>query len=136
MTVGHKRKSLGSVSNKDEFELLRFCNKLNINVVGGASKLLKHFIKVVQPKEIISYCDRRWSQGNLYEKLGFSKIHYSKPSYFYVKNDKRYNRFNFRKDILVREGYDVDKTEHEIMKERSIYRIYDCGTILYKLTIY
>ena len=136
MTFGHKRKNLGSKSEEGSYELLRFCNKLNTSVIGGASKLLKHFIKIYNPKEIISYCDRRWSQGNLYEKLGFSKIHYSKPSYFYVKNDKRYNRFNFRKDILVREGYDADKTEHEIMKERCIYRIYDCGTILYKMTIY
>ena len=133
MTFGRKRRNLGSKSDNDEYELIRFCNKLNTNVIGGASKLLKHFIKEIKPKEIISYCDRRWSKGDLYEKLGFKKIHYSKPSYFYVKNEKRYNRFNFRKDILVKEGFDKNKTEHEIMLERNIYRIYDCGTILYCL---
>jgi hypothetical protein len=30
---------------KDEWELNRFCNKLNTNVVGAASKLLSFFIK-------------------------------------------------------------------------------------------
>lgn len=32
-------------------------------------------------------------------------------------------------------GFDKNKTEHEIMLERKIYRIYDCGTKLYKMTI-
>ena len=133
MTFGAKRKSLGSKSEEGCYELLRFCNKLNTNVVGGASKLLKHFIKTHNPKEIISYCDRRWSQGQLYEKLGFKFDHVSKPNYFYVINGKRENRFKYRKSELIKQGFDKNKTEHEIMLGRKIYRIYDCGTILYKL---
>lgn len=31
--------------NHNEYELIRFCNKLNTNVIGAASKLLNHFIK-------------------------------------------------------------------------------------------
>ena len=50
----------------------------------------------------------------------------------YVNNMRRMNRFGFRKDVLVKEGYDKDKTEHEIMLERGIYRIYDCGTKVWK----
>ena len=132
MTFGSKRKNLGSKSEDESYELLRFCNKLNTTVVGGASRLMNYFIKTHNPKEIISYCDRRWSVGNMYEKLGFTLDHVSRPSYFYIKGDKRYNRFGYRKDILIKQGFDKNKTEHEIMLERGIYRIYDCGTKVYK----
>ena len=134
MTFGKKRRSLGYTStNSDEYELLRFCNKLNHVVVGGASKLLNYFIKSYKPKEIISYADLRWSDGNLYEKLGFEKIKLTTPNYFYIINRRRVHRYKFRKDILVNEGFDEKLTENEIMEQRGIYKIYDCGNLLYKL---
>jgi len=126
------RPRVGIGSKYDGYELSRFCNKLNTNVIGGASKLLKHFIKVYKPNEIISYADRRWSSGDLYEKLGFMLTHNNKPNYWYINNKKREHRFKYRKDKLIKEGFDKDKSEHEIMLERGIYRIYDCGTITYK----
>ena len=61
-------------------------------------------------------------------------MHDSKPSYFYVNNDKREYRFKYRKNILVKEGFDANKTEHEIMLERKLYRIYDCGNKKYLLS--
>jgi len=131
MTFGNIRKNLGSKKIDGKYELLRFCNKLDTIVVGGASKLFKFFIKKYQPDTILSYCDLRWSDGNLYRRLGFVLDHISKPNYFYIKNLKRLNRFNFRKDILIKEGYNSKKTEHEIMLERKIYRIYDCGCGVY-----
>lgn len=116
----------------NEFELLRFCNKLNTCVVGGASKLLRHFLNEhTEITEITSYADRRWSKGNLYEKLNFVKTHVTKPSYFYVIGQMRENRIKYQKHKLVAAGFDSAKTEHEIMKERGIPRIYDCGTIKY-----
>ena len=128
---------LGIGKSYDGYELTRFCNKLNINVVGGASKILKYFIKLYNPKEIISYADMRWSQGNLYEKLGFTQTHINKPNYWYIVGKKRKHRLGFRKDKLKNEGFEIiNKTEHEIMLERGIYRIYDCGTITYKLCVY
>lgn len=35
--------TFGKARFSDEFELLRFANELNVNVIGGASKLLSHF---------------------------------------------------------------------------------------------
>ena len=131
MTFGNKRKNLGSLNEENTYELLRFCNKLNTTVVGGASKLLKYFIRKHNPKEIISYCDRRWSQGNMYEKLGFTLDHISQPNYFYVIGQKRENRYKYRKSELIKQGFNKEKTENEIMTERGIYRIYDCGTKVY-----
>jgi hypothetical protein len=124
---------LGIGSSYDGYELTRFANKLNTSVIGGASKLLKHFINTYQPKEIISYADRRWSQGDLYKKLGFKFVSNTPKSFSYIINNKREYRFKFRKDVLIKLGFDSKKTSHEIMLERNIFRIYDCGNKKYKL---
>jgi hypothetical protein len=133
MTFGSMRKIMGGVSNKDYYELLRFCNKLDTSVVGGASKLLKYFIKNYNPEQIISYADRRWSNGGLYVSLGFSFIHNSKPNYWYLNDKTREYRFKYRKSQLILDGYNPNKTEREIMFSRGIYRIYDCGNKKYQL---
>lgn len=127
MTFGKLRKVMGSKSSDGEWELIRFCNKLNTSVVGGASKLFKHFIKNYKPNKIISYSDNRLFNGGLYNTIGFSFDKNTTPNYFYVINNERKHRFNFRKDVLVKEGFDPNKTEQQIMQERGIYRIYDCG---------
>jgi len=121
MTFGKRRVAMGKKkTNKNEYELLRFCNRLNTNVLGGASKLFKYFKENYKPKEITTYADRSHSNGGLYEQLGFE---------FISKN----HRFNFRKDKLIKEGFEPNKTEHQIMIDRSIYRIYDSGNLKYKI---
>lgn len=133
ITFGKLRLNLGSKNQQNTYELIRFCNKLNTSVLGGASKLLVYFIKKYQPSEIISYADRRWSIGKLYENLNFQLYNISTPSYFYVKDKKRYNRFNFRKDVLVSKyNCPQDMTEHEFCLKNELYRIYDCGCLCYK----
>ena len=132
MTFGKLRNVLGNKNkNIGEFELLRFCNKINTIVIGGASKLLKHFNLKHQPNKIITFANKRYSNGNLYGVLGFVLDKTTQPNYWYVVGKKRKHRFSFRKDILVKEGYDPNKTEHQIMQERKIPRIYDCGNIKY-----
>ena len=131
MTFGRLRKPLNSKSNDNEYEMLRFCNKLSTNVIGGASKLFKYFVKNYKPIQIISYADRSYSNGNLYKKLGFNLSHISKPNYYYVIDNNKFHRFNYRKDILIKHGFDSNKTEHEIMLERKIYRIYNSGNLVF-----
>lgn len=135
MTFSKNRVALGCKAKEGEYEMIRFCNRLNLNVIGGASRLLKYFIKKYRPNKIKSYADRRWSKGNMYDKLGFKFIRCSKPNYYYVVNKKRENRFNYRKDILVKQGFDKNKSEHEIMIERKIPRIYDCGCLVYEINL-
>ena len=133
MTFGKLRKNLGSTAKEGSYELLRFCNKLGYSIPGAASRLLTHFKNDYHPMEIVSYADRRWSNGNVYEKLGFNLDHISKPNYFYVVNGKRRNRFSFRKDVLVRKyGCPPEMTEHEFCKSKGWWRIYDCGCLVYK----
>ena len=132
MTFGGLRKNLGTESKEGSFELLRFCNKLNTNVIGGASKLQKYFENKYKPNEIISYADLRWSDGNLYKKLNYELVSQSEPNYFYTKGTERENRFKYRKSELVKEGFDKNKTEKQIMIERGFSRIYDAGTLKFK----
>jgi len=130
MTFGKRRIAMGRKSTNDgEFELLRFCNKLNTNIIGGASKLFKYFINNYNPTEITTYADRSHSNGKLYKILGFDFISKTRPNYYYVIGNKRHYRFNFRKDVLIKEGFDPNKTEHQIMLDRKIYRIYDSGNL-------
>ena len=129
MCFNKPRSGIGS--KYDGYELSRFCNKLDTTVIGSASKLLKYFENMYQPKEIKSYADLRWSEGNLYKTLGFELNHINEPNYWYIINNQRKHRFNYRKSLLINEGFDASKTEREIMFERGIYRIYDCGTLSY-----
>ena len=118
--------------NISKYELLRFCNKLNTTVIGGASKLFNYFIKKYDPESIVSYADRRWSQGNLYEKLGFQLYNESKPNYYYVIKNKRVYRFNFRKDQLIKKyNCPPNISEKQFCLEQRWYRIYDCGCLCY-----
>lgn len=114
-------------NGKKEYELIRFCNKINYQIVGGASKLFNYFSKENNYDQIISYADISTFNGKLYEKLGFSKISLSKPNYYWVINNIRRHRFNYTKKKLVSCGYDPNKTEVEIMHELGHYRIFSTG---------
>ena len=84
-------------------------------------------------KSIISFADIRWSDGNMYEKLGFNLIHKSLPNYWYIEGDARIHRFNFKKSSLKHlPHYSDDKTEIEIMLEAGYDRIWDCGNLKYE----
>ena len=43
-----------------QWEMSRFCNKINTTVVGGAGKLFSYFLKNYTPKSILTYSDRRY----------------------------------------------------------------------------
>ena len=115
------------LNEKNIINLVRFCNKLDMSIVGGASKLFNHFIKTHTPNKVISFSDKRWSQGDLYLNLKFKFESDTPPSYWYVIGDERFHKFNFRKNRKNMVSFDQTKTEHQIMLDRKIYRIYDCG---------
>jgi hypothetical protein len=129
MTFGNLRKIMGQKSKDGSYEMLRFCNKLNTNVVGGASKLFKYFLKNYSPTEITSYADRSWSIGNLYLKLGFILEHKTRPNYYYIIENIRKHRFAYRKDTL---SDSKEKSEHQIMLDKKILRIYDSGNLKFR----
>jgi hypothetical protein len=116
--------------NDGEYNLSRFCNKLNTNVVGGASKLLKHFIIHNNPLRIVSYADKDWSNGGLYEKLGFSIEYETKPDYKYVIGGVRKHKSNYRKSNI---GGNLSESKE--MKKRGVCKIWDCGKIKFDISL-
>jgi hypothetical protein len=134
MTFGKYRRSLGRKSIDGEWELYRFCSLLNTNVIGSFSKLLKYFEKKILPKKIITYANYDWSfmDNNVYLNNGLEYNGKSEPNYWYFnKENMRKHRFAFRKDKLVKEGFDPSLTEYEIMTNNGYNRIYDCGSLRY-----
>jgi len=126
MTFGPNRYSTEGV------ELLRYCTLVDTSVIGGASKLFHHFLVNERPAVVVSFADRRWSgNGAFYTKLGFKLAGTTQPSYYYIIDNNLENRMKYQKHKLVSAGYDINKTEHEIMLDRGIYRIYDCGNYRY-----
>jgi hypothetical protein len=121
---GRKRMEIGN------WNINRFCNKINTNVVGGASKLLSYFIKKYGPKRIISYADKDWSNGKLYDKLGFEKVSDTVPDYKYIVNKKRVHKSNFKKSKLM-----SNLSESEEMKNKGINKVWDCGKIKFQLLL-
>lgn len=134
MTFMKTRKVLNKNGGEYEYELIRFCNKLNTTVIGGASKLFNRFLNEYKPSTVLSYCDLSWGTGTLYENLGFINNGDTKPNYFYVINGKKENRINYQKHKLIKQGYDPNLTESQIMNGLGYYRIYNCGNIRYLFT--
>lgn len=130
MSFGKFRRALGKNIESDCWELYRFCNKLNTNVIGSFSKLISKFEKCKNPKKIITYANKDWGNiENVYIKNNFTFLHETPPNYWYFdKEIKRIHRFNYRKDKLVNEGFDKNKTEKEIMRDRGFNIVYDCGS--------
>jgi very-short-patch-repair endonuclease len=111
-------------SRNVDWELLRFCNKINTQVIGGASKLFSR-----RPNgSILSYSDRRYSLGFLYEKLGLNQIRTTCPSYYYLKGGMMENRMKYQKHKLPRllETFDPSLTEWENMQLNGYDRVWDC----------
>ena len=122
-----------------DWELVRFCNVINTIVNGGASKLLKHFIKHYNPKNIVSYSDRRYFTGKIYEILGFNFVSHTPPNYHYLINNYKdiRHRMSFQKHKLEKllKIYNHSLSEWENMKNNGYDRIWDCGHGKYFLNI-
>jgi hypothetical protein len=117
---------------ENEYELLRFCSKLNYQVNGAASKLFTYFIKNFKPYLIISYASCDISDGNLYETLGFKFINHTGLNYWWAKNGVKYHRSNFMKHKLIKNGEDKNKTEDEIMKQNGYVKLWGTGNLKYE----
>jgi hypothetical protein len=111
MTLGKTRNILKYKSVDGEYEILRFSNKLNTSVIGGASKIFNYFLKTYKPNKVISYSDKRWSKGGIYKTLGFKLEKISEPNYYYDINKKRETIYKYQKhklsdmDLLINDSF-------------------------------
>lgn len=134
LTVGKSRYT------KDEFEIVRYCMDPNIVVMGGFSKLFKYALKNIKSgSKIVSYMDlnKRLRSSNVYEIHGFQFDGLTKPDYVWVKRHgtETLSRYNTTKSKLAKEGYDVSKSEVEIMRERGYFRVFGSGSKRYVFVV-
>ncbi len=131
MTFGKPR------MDKDaDVELYRMCSKLNTVVVGGASKMLKYYDNNYSYNLMVSYANRRWSKGNLYNTIGFEFINISPPNMFYIK-DRVESRLKYQKHKIEKLGliFDQSKTATQNMLINGYRVIYDSGNYKYFKTM-
>lgn len=109
-------------------ELVRMASRLNTQVMGGFSRILKN-----QPyNSFVSYVDRRMFDGKGYDLSGFTRKGCSRPQYWYTDFHYRYNRRSFQKKYCYKRWYDnkvQDMTEEEMCSEHNLFKIYGCGTV-------
>ena len=130
MTFGKPR-----FNQEYDWEMIRFCSSLNTQIIGGASKLLKYFRKI-NSGSIISYANRRWSIGTLYEKLGFTMSHKTEPNYEWTSPKATYSRYQTQKhklNDLLGDKFNPNKSEYENMRESGFFKVFDSGNIVYVL---
>ena len=118
--------------NKDCWELVRYASLCNTSVVGGFSKLLSAFSKD-NPGKIISYANRRWSTGKLYQSTGFALDHVSGPCYYYTDCGNLWHRTVFQKHKLKDQlsNFDPALTEVQNMYNHKYRRFWDCGNLVF-----
>lgn len=129
-----------------DFELVRLCTKKGLLVVGGASRLWTAFRREHPTASVISYANRRFSQGKVYRTLGFSLVKTTAPNYVYVRQEEvvdvavdvavdvvtRYQAQKHRLASLLGEAYDPDCSESENMTAAGYERLYDCGNMVFE----
>ena len=73
------------------YEWTRYASLPGVRISGGMGKMLKAFVKDVQPDDVMSYADLEWSEGKVYEQLGFVLEGRKEPVMFVV--DRLWKRF-------------------------------------------
>jgi thiol-disulfide isomerase/thioredoxin len=116
--------------NSKDWVLNRLCFASGITVVGGSSKLVKNIVKQLSdPTSLITFADRRWSEGGVYLKAGFFQEKVLPPDYSYCKQRYRKSKQSLRKK-------DTEKTsgltEKVLRTQQGWYRIWDCGKIRFR----
>lgn len=121
------------IDSNGSWDLVRYAT--STTVVGGFSKCLKFFKRNYEWSDIITYAALDYSHGGVYEKSGFESEGVTVPGMWYVKGDKRFRREQFMKHKLKDrlEEFDPTLTERENMTNHGFLRLYDSGSIKYRM---
>lgn len=132
MTFGKPR-----YNKKFEYELVRYCSIYN--VVGGAEKLFQYFIKNNNVSSVISYCDCAKFDGNVYDKLGFTKTNCSISKHWYNIKTKVHITDNLLRqrgfDQLFGTNYGKGTDNSTLMLENGFVEVFDAGQSRYEYCI-
>ncbi len=115
--------------NTHELELVRYATSTPIT--GGLGKLLGYH----KNSSIITYANRDWSVGKLYQYNGFSKVGITQPNYcWYNRYRERLTRYQSQKHLLPQvlgNRFDPSISESENLNACGWYRVWDSGNLVY-----
>ena len=115
-------------------ELIRFASLSGFTVTGGFTKLLKYFIAVVGPDDIMSYADRDWSLGNAYERSGFTLAGVTPPAQIWLERKELTRFFPHRLPVSLDQNADAEALpEHAAAPDDRFVPIFNTGNLKYKL---
>ena len=123
------------IKNEGYWELVRFCNKLNTTVIGGAERLLSKFKSDNTEIKLVSYAKFDYTSigKNIYSKLGFKLEKITEPGFYWCKGLERHYRFTFKKSKLIKDGFDPNLSGSQIMYNRGYYKSWDSGNLKFIL---
>lgn len=64
----------GLAKKKYQYEMVRGASKYGVQVIGGATKLWKNFIRNEQPESVVYYIDYNYFDGSSVEKIGLKYV--------------------------------------------------------------
>jgi G:T-mismatch repair DNA endonuclease (very short patch repair protein) len=112
-------------------ELVRMCSVKGVTVVGGAARLVAAGMEELSITKLTSYCDLRYGDGAVYEKLGFFNSSTGSPGYWYINPSRNEvcSRQKFQKHKLPTklENFDSNLSEWENMQANGYDRLWDAG---------
>lgn len=109
-----------------DIELLRFCSKET--VIGGASKLFKYAISVIDCNTIMTYSDMSKGHGNIYKILGFEFYKYAGLNALYAPEKPTGESLKTQEaSRLFKEEGKGYKSCKEYFNSKKWYRINDAG---------
>lgn len=88
-TFSNARKWIKGEQIIRSYEWTRYASLPEVRISGGMGRFLKHFIKEVQPDDIMTYSDLEWSEGDVYTRLGFTLEGQKEPVTFVVDDNWR-----------------------------------------------
>ena len=93
------------------YELVRYCSLSDVTISGGLSKLVAAFVEKYAPEDIMTYADREWSDGHVYESLGFVKTERLPPQSFWVRPGEwvRYRPVELATKFCITQGKEEEK---------------------------
>lgn len=117
-------------------ELIRLAIKKNYSIMGAPSKLITNYVRRTH-NSVISYANKLYSEGNVYEKIGFDFIRTTQPNYVWIKKDIQLSRYKTQKSKLSKllPNFDSTKSESENMILAGFTKVYDAGNEVFALKI-
>lgn len=121
-------------TKKFDWELLRMCTDCDYQVVGGSSKLFKHFLKEQRPQSVISYCDLAKFTGDVYPKLGMQLYQQIPPNKVWSYGTRRITDrmlCTIGYDELFNANYGKGTSNEQLMVDHGWLPVQDCGQRTY-----